>query len=126
MNDAAKKMNERIDRWQDVNYKRAYLETVKNELVRINNILVAEAVHNNGTISGKSAVNWLSRLKEKLDLKELNKSYEKTYILTSQNDRPQKVDINKSMIWKSATLGFFLSFAFVSCKYLGMVIRKNK
>lgn len=126
VNDAEKKMNLRIDKWQEANYKRTYLETVKNELVRINNILVAEAVHNNGTISGKSAVNWLARLKETLDVKEINKSYEKTYILTSQTDKPQKVGINKSMIWKSAALGFFLSFVFVSCKYFGKIVNKNK
>ena len=125
VNNAVKKLNERIDRWQEANYKRSYLETVKNELTRINNVLVAEAIHNDGTISAKSTVNWLSRLKETLDLKEINKSYEKTYILTSHNDRPQKVGIDKSIIRKSAALGFFLSFAFVSCKYLGKVIRKN-
>lgn len=117
-------INKYIVEQYEINFSKEYLETVRKELQGINDRIVSGAVYSNESDPAKAAVDYLQLLKERLETKELSKAVSKAEIMESQNSKPQAV-MNKTIIWKSAALGFFLSFAFVSCKYLAKVVSKN-
>ena len=119
-----KVLNDYIEEQYEINFSKEYLDTVRKEITRINDVIINGSMYNEGALPEKSAVNYLARLKERLETKEINKSFSKAVITDSQNNNARIV-ANKSIIWKSAALGFFLSFAFVSCKYFAKVVSRK-
>lgn len=119
-----KVLNDYIEEQYEINFSKEYLDTVRKEITRINDVIINGSMYNEGALPEKSAVNYLARLKERLETKEINKSFSKAVITDSQNNNARIV-VNKSLIWKSAALGFFLSFAFVSCKYFAKVVNRK-
>ena len=120
VNGALAQINRHIENNFETTFSKEYLNTVKAELTSINNNIA-----NSSAISEDAArgtVSYLALLKERLETKEINKAFTKATIAESQNKKAQRV-INKSIIWKSAVLGFFLSFAYVSCKYFAKAVR---
>ena len=119
-----KVLNDYIEEQYEINFSKEYLDTVRKEITRINDVIINGSMYNEGALPEKSAVNYLARLKERLETKEINKSFSKAVITDSQNN-DARIVVNKSLIWKSAALGFFLSFAFVSCKYFAKVVSRK-
>lgn len=124
VNQSLKVVNDYIEEEYETNFSKEYLDTVKKEITRINDVIISGSMYNEGALPEKSAVNYLARLKERLETKEINKAFTKAFVIDSQNNDARKV-VNKSVIWKSAMLGFFLGFAFVSCKYLAKAVGGN-
>ena len=120
VNGALTQINRHIENNYETTFSKEYLNTVKAELTRINNNIADSAAISED--AGRGAVSYLALLKERLETKEINKAFTKATIAESQNKKAQRV-INKSIIWKSAALGFFLSFICVSCKYFAKIVR---
>ncbi len=114
-------VNDFIEKQHEVTFSKEYLDTVNSELKSINNY-IANASANQDIDAVKGALGRLALLKERLETKELSNYFSKAEITDSQNNDAREV-VNKSFIWKSAALGFFLSFAYVACKSLTKAIR---
>ncbi len=120
---ALEQINRHIEENYETNFSNEYLNTVKDELRHINDHFARYS-----SISEEAArgtLNYLALLKERLETKEINKAFKKASIAESQNKNARKV-VNRSIVWKSAALGFFLSFAYVACKYLAKSISRSK
>lgn len=124
VNGALKQINSFIEENYEATFSKEYLNTVNSELKRINGY-IANASANQDVDAVKGTISHLSLLKERLETKEINKAFMKATVEESQNNKVKRV-VNKSIIRKSAALGFFLSFAFVSCKYFGKVFSRSK
>jgi hypothetical protein len=115
---------EQINRYIEVNYEsnfsKEYLNTVKDELRHINDHFARYSAISEEAVRG--TLSYLVLLKERLETKEINKAFKKASIAESQNKNARKT-VNRSIIWKSAFLGFFLSFVYVTGKYLVKVVR---
>ncbi len=120
VNGALEQINRHIEASYEATFSKEYLNTVKTELARINNNFASSSAISEEAARG--TLNYLALLKERLEAKEINKAFTKASIAESQNKNVQKV-VNKSIIWKSAALGFFLSFVYVSCKYFAKIVR---
>ncbi len=114
-------LNDYIEKQHEVTFSKDYLDTVNSELKSINNY-IANASANQNVDAVQGAIGRLALLKERLETKEIGNSFSRAEITDSQNNDARKV-VNKSLIWKSASLGFFLSFAYVSCKYFAKINR---
>jgi len=121
--EALEQINRHIEENYETNFSNEYLNTVKDELRHINDHFARYS-----SISEEAArgtLSYLALLKERLETKEINKAFKKASIAESQDKNARKV-VNRSIVWKSAALGFFLSFAYVTCKYLAKVISRSK
>lgn len=123
VNGALEQVNDYIEENYEATFSKEYLNTVNAELKRLNNY-IANASANQDIDTVKATIGNLSLLKERLETKEINKAVIKVAVVESQNKKAQRV-INKSVIWKSAALGFFLSFAYVSCKYFAKAVSRK-
>ena len=121
---ALQQINKYIDEQYEINFSKEYLETVRKEIQGLNNRITSGTVYQNESDPAKIAVDYLQLLKERLETKELSKSVAKAEIMDSQSNSPRTIK-NNSLIWKSAALGFFLSFAFVSCKYFAKAVSRK-
>ncbi len=120
VNGALTQINHYIEANYETTFSKEYLNTVKDELQHINNHFARYSSISEEAVRG--TLSYLILLKERLETKEINKAFEKASIAESQNKNAQKV-VNRSIIWKSAFLGFFLSFAYVACKSFTKAIR---
>lgn len=123
VNGALEQINTYIVENYEANFSKEYLNTVNAELKRLNNY-IANASANQDIDAIKATIDQLSLFKERLETKEINKAVIKAAVVESQNKKAQRV-INKSVIGKSAALGFFLSFAYVSCKYFTKAVNRK-
>lgn len=123
VNGALEQINTYIVENYEATFSKEYLNTVNAELKRLNNY-IANASTNQDMDAIKATIDQLSLFKERLETKEINKVVIKAAVVESQNKKAQRV-INKSIIWKSAALGFFLSFAYVSCKYFAKAVNRK-
>lgn len=121
VNGALEQVNNYIEENYEATFSKEYLNTVNSELKLINNY-IATASANQDIDAVKATIGKLSLLKERLETKEINKAVTKAAVVESQNKVAQKV-VNKKPVFISAFLGFFLSFAYVSCKYLGKAVK---
>ena len=123
VNEALEQINTSIVENYEANFSKQYLNTVNAELNRLNNY-IANASANQDIDAVKATTDQLSLFKERLETKEINKAVIKAAVVESQNKEAQRV-VNKSVILKSAALGFFLSFAYVSCKYFAKAVSRK-
>ena len=117
-------INEYIEQQYEINFSKEYLETAKKELQNINNRIASSTMYLNEPDPAKMAIDYLMLLKERLETKELSKAINKAEIVESQSNEPQIVRDNK-VILKSAALGLFLGFAYVTCRYFWRVVTES-
>lgn len=124
VNKSLQVINEYIEQQYEINFSKEYLETVRKEIKSINDSIASSAKYTNEPDPARVAIEYLQLLKERLETKEISKAISKAEIIESQSNKPRIVK-NNAIIWKSALLGLFLSFAYVSCKYLAKAVSKK-
>ena len=118
--DALRKINERIVELHEIKYGQEYFDTVRNEMEKINSSL------QDGSVTSQGAARYLELLKERLELKEKNKMLTliKAELIPNREDEAEKISRIK-YIPISGFLGLFLSLAYLTGRYCWRVSKKQ-
>lgn len=118
--DALRKINERIVELHEIKYGQEYFDTVRNEMEKINSSL------QDGSVTSQGATRYLELLKERLELKDKNKMLTliKAQVIPNHIDEAEKIS-HIIIIPVSGFLGLFLSLAYLTGRYCIRVSKKQ-